>query len=78
MVIKNKIVIDFNSPKKSIDPMIYSNFIEHLGECIHNGIWTYDNPKNLLLVKGNPFLVGIRQDILQAAKELKPTAVIPG
>lgn len=67
---RNKVSINVDSPQKSIDPMIYSNFIEHLGECIHNGLWTYD-PVNVPLIKGNPFLVGVRKDILESVKDLK-------
>ncbi len=74
MINGNKISINVDSLKKSIDPMIYSNFIEHLGECIHNGLWTYD-PVNVPLVEGNPFLVGLRQDVLQAVKNLKLTVL---
>lgn len=74
MINGNKISINVDSHKKPIDPMIYSNFIEHLGECIHNGLWTYD-PVNVPLVEGNPFLVGLRQDVLQAVKNLKLTVL---
>jgi len=70
MVKENSIVVDINSSKKSIDPMIYSNFIEHLGDCIHNGLWAYD-PVNVPLIEDNPRLSGVRQDVLKAAKELK-------
>ncbi|MFW9899080.1 MAG: alpha-L-arabinofuranosidase C-terminal domain-containing protein [Candidatus Thorarchaeota archaeon] len=74
MTNQNKISIDVGSPKKPIDPMIYSNFIEHLGECIHNGLWAYD-PVNVPLVNENPFLIGVREDILQALKDLKPSVL---
>lgn len=74
MINGNKISVNVDSHKKPIDPMIYSNFIEHLGECIHNGLWTYD-PVNVPLVEGNPFLVGLRQDVLQAVKNLKLTVL---
>ncbi|MCK4282085.1 MAG: hypothetical protein KAX10_08220, partial [Candidatus Lokiarchaeota archaeon] len=70
MINGNRISINVDSHKKHIDPMIYSNFIEHLGECIHNGLWTYD-PVNVPLVEGNPFLVGVRKDILESVKDLK-------
>jgi len=69
MVKENRIIIDVGSKKKTINPMIYSAFIEHLGECIHNGLWTYD-PVNVPLVKGNQFLEGVREDVLEAAKDL--------
>ena len=70
MARENIIVIDVSSKKRLINPMIYSHFIEHIGDCIHNGIWTYD-PVNVPLVKGNPRLTGVRQDLLQAIKNLK-------
>lgn len=54
--------------------MIYGNLIEHIGECIHNGIWIHD-PINVPLVQDNPLLVGARKDLLQAVKELKPTVL---
>ncbi len=71
---ENVVVIDTHSRKKLINPMIYSNFIEHLGDCIHNGIWTYD-PVNVPLVQNNPFLIGVRQDLLNAVRELNPTVI---
>ncbi len=71
---ENNIVVDVESKKKSINPMIYSNFIEHLGECIHNGIWAYD-PVNVPLFKGNPKLKGMREDVFNAVKNLKPTVL---
>jgi alpha-N-arabinofuranosidase len=70
MGIKNKIKIHVDSNKKHIDPMIYSNFIEHIGDCIHNGIWTYD-PVNVPLIKANPRLIGVREDLLKAVKDMK-------
>ncbi|TFF89283.1 MAG: hypothetical protein EU549_01120 [Promethearchaeota archaeon] len=70
---RNIIVINVNSKKHSINPMIYSNFIEHLGECIHNGLWAYD-PVNVPLVE-RPFLEKIRKDVLEAVKKIKPTVL---
>lgn len=70
MPIENKIIINIDSNKKHINPMIYSNFIEHLGECIHNGLWSYD-PVNVPLIKGNLRLVGVREDLLNAVKAMK-------
>jgi alpha-N-arabinofuranosidase len=71
----NKIKIKFDSSKKQINPMIYSNFIEHIGDCIHNGIWTY-NPVNVPLVTDVPLLdEGVRKDLLEAIKKMKPTVL---
>ncbi|MFX1451583.1 MAG: alpha-L-arabinofuranosidase C-terminal domain-containing protein [Promethearchaeota archaeon] len=71
---ENNIIIDVGSEKRSINPMIYSNFIEHLGECIHNGLWAYD-PVNVPLFKGNQKLIGMREDVFNAIKNLKPTVL---
>lgn len=74
MVKENIITIDVGSTKKPIDPMIYSNFIEHLGKCINNGLWAY-KPVNVPLVKDNLRLLGMRQDVLKASKDLKITVL---
>ena len=66
----NKIIIDVGSERKPINPMIYGNFLEHLGECVKNGMWAYD-PVNVPLVQDNFFLEGIRQDVLEAGKNIK-------
>ena len=75
----NNIIININSKKKIINPGIYSNFIEHIGECIYNGIWAYD-PVNVPLVDNNSILLGIRndgvrKDVLQVVKDLKLTVL---
>ncbi len=76
---ENIILINVDSKTKPIDKRIYSGFIEHLGECIHNGIWAYDSV-NVSLVENIHSLVGIqgdgvRKDVLQAFKELKPSVL---
>ncbi|MHA1335131.1 MAG: hypothetical protein ACTSPW_05200 [Promethearchaeota archaeon] len=67
---KASIQINTDSNKIKISPLIYGNFIEHLGNCIHNGIWTYDKVE-VPLVNNNERLIGVRKDVLLAAKELK-------
>jgi alpha-N-arabinofuranosidase len=79
MISKNKIIVSVESKKKPINPMIYSNFIEHIGDCIHNGIWAYD-PVNVPLIETIPSLIGeqgdgVRNDVFQAVKNLKPTVL---
>ncbi|MCP4761316.1 MAG: hypothetical protein GY870_06015 [archaeon] len=64
------IKINVGSNKTYIDPFIYGNFIEHQGEDICNGIWTYD-PINDPLCKDNPFLIGIRESLIEAVREMK-------
>jgi len=34
-----KLSLDLTRPGPAISPYIYSQFIEHLGRCIHDGIW---------------------------------------
>ncbi|MFX0072884.1 MAG: hypothetical protein ACFFAO_17545, partial [Candidatus Hermodarchaeota archaeon] len=73
MVELSKITIKVNSEKNTINPMIYGNFVEHLGDCIHNGVWTYD-PINVPLVENEyPRIKRIRKDLLNALKDVKPT-----
>ena len=74
MSIENKILVNIDSDRKHINPMIYSNFIEHIGECIHNGIWAYD-PVKVPLIKGNPRLIGVREDLLKAVRDMKVTVL---
>ncbi|MHA1265756.1 MAG: alpha-L-arabinofuranosidase C-terminal domain-containing protein [Candidatus Helarchaeota archaeon] len=77
-MLEAKVVIDTASPKIEISNGIYGNFIEHIGKCIYNGIWTYD-PVNVPLVQDNPLLTGIRQDLLHAVRQLQiPILRFPG
>ena len=48
-----------------IDPLIYGNFIEHLGRCIDGGVFEEGNP----LSDSN----GFRRDVLEAASKLNVT-----
>ncbi len=73
MMSKCSISLDINSKRKKISPFIYGNFIEHVGECIHNGIWSYD-AVNVPLAS-NPVLDKVRKDLLQATKKLKPSVL---
>ena len=71
---ENRVIVNIDSKKKPINPMIYSNFIEHIGEYIHNGMWAYD-PVNVPLVDNIPSLVGIRgdgirKDVLQKVRDI--------
>ena len=76
---ENRVIVNIDSKKIPINPMIYSNFIEHIGECIHNGLWAYD-PVNVPLVDDIPQLVGLRgdgmrKDVLHAVRGLKLPAL---
>ena len=62
---KARIKIDVERQVGEIDPIIYGNFIEHLGRCIYGGIYEPDSP--------HADEEGFRKDVLQAAKELNVT-----
>ena len=47
-----------------IEPLIYGQFIEHLGRCIYGGIYAEGSPLSDAR--------GFRLDVLEAAKELRP------
>lgn len=78
MASENKILINVSSSKKLINTLIYGNFVEHLGDCIHNGLWAYD-PVNVALVKNDPLMERVREDVLKACTELRiPVLRFPG
>lgn len=59
-----KISIDPQRVVGTVDPRIFSGFIEHLGRCIYGGI--FDEGSALSDRRG------FRQDVLQAIRQLKP------
>ncbi|MCK4557009.1 MAG: alpha-N-arabinofuranosidase [Candidatus Aminicenantes bacterium] len=69
---RNRIVINADLGKDTIDKNIYGHFSEHLGRCIYDGYWAgEDSPvKNVR---------GIRSDIVEALKKIKiPVLRWPG
>jgi alpha-N-arabinofuranosidase len=60
-----RIKIDTERVIGDIDPLIYGNFIEHLGRCIDGGIFEEKSP----LSDAN----GFRKDVLEAARKLNVT-----
>jgi alpha-N-arabinofuranosidase len=59
-----RIKIDTDRWLGRIDPLIYSQFIEHLGRCIYGGIYEEGSPLS--------DAHGFRLDVLEAAKGLRP------
>jgi alpha-N-arabinofuranosidase len=57
-----RIKVDTERTIGDIDPLIYGNFIEHLGRCIDGGVFQEGSP----LSDAN----GFRKDVMKAAKEL--------
>jgi len=58
-----RIKVDAERVIGGIDPNIYGHFIEHLGRCIHGGIYEEDSP-----VSDER---GFRQDVLRAVKNIR-------
>ena len=70
---QNEIVINADLGKDKINKNIYGHFAEHLGNCIYNGFYVGDTNKII------PNTNGVRNDIIQALKELKvPVLRWPG
>ncbi len=73
MALTAKVFLNINSITKKISPMIFGSFIEHVGECIHNGIWSYG--KTVLPLTDHPELDKIRWDLLDAMMNLRPAVL---
>src|SRR5687768_3954000 len=58
-----RIKIDKDRVIGEISPLLYGNFVEHLGRCVYGGIYEPGSP----LSDEN----GLRKDVMQAAKDLK-------
>jgi alpha-N-arabinofuranosidase len=61
------IALDTRRRIDAIDPLIYGNFIEHLGRCIYGGVYDPGSP----LADAN----GFRKDVIEASRRLKVTNV---
>ncbi|WP_186578545.1 alpha-N-arabinofuranosidase [Aquibacillus kalidii] len=68
----NKIIVNADAVKGTINKNIYGHFAEHLGRCIYEGIWVgEDSPI--------PNTNGIRNDVLEALKNINiPVLRWPG
>ncbi len=63
--LRARIKIDTERVVGDIDPLLYGNFIEHLGRCIDGGVFEEKSP----LSDAN----GFRKDVLDAARKLNVT-----
>src|SRR5512142_1580422 len=63
--LRGRIKIDTERVISDIDPLLYGNFIEHLGRCIDGGVFEEKSK----LSDAN----GFRRDVLDAAKKLGVT-----
>jgi alpha-L-arabinofuranosidase len=70
--VPNRLVIDTERGKETINKNIYGHFSEHLGHCIYEGYWVgEDSPI--------PNTRGIRNDVVEALKKIKvPVLRWPG
>ena len=69
---QNKLVVNADQGKDIINKHIYGHFSEHLGHCIYGGYWVGET-------SSIPNTRGIRNDVVQALKELKiPNLRWPG
>lgn len=54
-----KVIVDANDSTGAIDRNIYGHFIEHIDNCVYNGIW----------------VGGLRTDVLEAVRAMKPPII---
>ncbi len=67
--ITNKATIDAtNKNLNTISKFIYSQFSEHLGNCIYDGIWVGENSKI-------PNQSGVRSDVVEALRKIQVPAL---
>ncbi len=63
-----RIVLDTGKQRVPVDRKVLGHFIEHLGRCIENGIWMYDETSRPLL--GEAPLERVPSDLLDAIKPI--------
>ena len=72
MQAQNRLVIEADRGKSTINRHIYGHFSEHLGRCIYGGYWVGED-------SSIPNTRGIRNDVVQALKEISiPNLRWPG
>ena len=70
---QNKIVLNADKGKDTINKNIYGHFAEHLGHCIYGGFYVGEDNKKI------PNKNGVRLDVVEALKKLKiPVLRWPG
>ncbi len=63
-----EVIVDANDSIGAIDRNIYGHFIEHLDNCVYNGIWVGQN-------SSIPNQRGLRMDVLEAVKAIKAPVI---
>ncbi|HLA96434.1 MAG TPA: alpha-L-arabinofuranosidase C-terminal domain-containing protein [Pyrinomonadaceae bacterium] len=64
----SRIEILINEPIGTINPNLYSHFVEHLGGVVYDGIWVGEKSKI-------PNIGGIRKDLVDHLAKLKPGVI---
>lgn len=68
----NRIIVNADASKGTINRNIYGHFSEHLGRCIYEGLWVGED-------SAIPNVNGIRTDVVEALKRMKiPVLRWPG
>ena len=69
---QNKLIVNADQGKETINKNIYGHFSEHLGHCIYGGYWVGENSPI-------PNTRGIRNDVVKALKDIQiPNLRWPG
>lgn len=69
----SRIIVNADQAKYTINRHIYGHFAEHLGRCVYGGFYVGEDNQKI------PHTNGIRNDVVQALKELKiPNLRWPG
>ncbi|MGH9820212.1 MAG: alpha-L-arabinofuranosidase, partial [Pyrinomonadaceae bacterium] len=63
-----RIEILINEPIGTVNPNLYSHFVEHLGGVVYDGIWVGERSKI-------PNIGGIRKDLIDSLAKLKPGVI---
>lgn len=61
--------IDYRSPGHELSPLTFGHFIEELGRCIEDGLWSNDARDP------DYFLGGIRPEVLEAVRSVRPACI---
>lgn len=64
----SRVEILINEPIGTVNPNIYSHFVEHLGGVVYDGIWVGEKSKI-------PNIGGIRKDLVDNLKKLEPGVI---
>ncbi len=65
---ENKIIVNYESGKSTINKNIYGHFAEHLGRCIYDGMWVGEE-------SGIRNIRGIRSDIVEKLKQISAPVI---